>query len=118
MGKSKDCFREKVVLKDKDGNHIYMVFYIDLFKDVKSPEDKMHETDQQKPSHCEECNSDTIVDLEVIGAETNPIFWLCMECDALYLQYEMEETMKKLEGASDIWTNPEDWGWREKDEFN
>jgi hypothetical protein len=118
MGKSENSFREKVVVKDKEGNSIYMVFYVDLFKDVKSPEDKMHETGQKKPKCCEECGSESIVDLEVIGAETNPMFWLCMDCDALYLQYKLEETMEKLESASHIWTNPNDWGWRDKDEFN
>ena len=116
MGKSEKSLG-KIVVSSQDKT-TYLVFYTDLFTKSSTPEDRMHETNQKKPKCCSECESDAIVDLEVIGAEINPIFWLCLECDALYLQYELEDTMKKLEKASDVWTNHNDWGWREKDEFN
>ena len=117
MGKSQTSF-EKVVVSVNGDKTTYFVFYHDLFTKTSSPEERMHETNQKKPECCSECESDAIVDLEVLGAEINPIFWLCLECDALYLQYDLNETMSKLENAFNVWTNPEDWGWREKDEFN
>ena len=117
MGKSKNNF-EKVVVSLEGDKTTYLVFYKDLFMEKSSPEDRMHDTGLKKPKCSSECKSDTIVDLEVFGVEINPIFWLCLECDALFLQYELEETMEKLKNAFEVWTNPEDWGWREKDEFN
>jgi hypothetical protein len=101
---------------EQDNEITYMVFFEDLFI-CGDPIDRFHEVSKKRPCECCECESDQIVTLEVLGAE-KPLFWVCLECDALYLKESIETTLKELECTSGTWTNPNDWGQKNKDEFN
>ena len=116
MGKSKRNFA-KIVVEEDNSKITYMALLDDLFTADSTPYDRFREVGQKRPHECSECEGDAIVTLEILGVET-PVFWVCLECDALYLKFKIEETLKKLEKASGVWTNPEDWGYRDDDEFN
>ena len=38
--------------------------------------------------------------------------------DEIYLKYGIDETERELQLAKVYWTNPKDWGYRPKSEFN
>ena len=62
------------------------------------------------PKTCNHCNSHTIVAIEVLGAKNEALFWMCDDCEAIFLKFDSEETERLLEKSSKCWTNPEDWG--------
>tara|TARA_R100000458_G_C8271343_1_gene246055 strand:- start:903 stop:1235 length:333 start_codon:yes stop_codon:yes gene_type:complete len=109
---------DKVIIDLINNDTIYMVFFDDLFTQDSNPIDRFHEVDEKRPCECSECESRSIVDLDVLGSDKSPLFWVCLECDALYLKYSLEVTLDVLTVAAGTWTNPNDWGWRDKDEFN
>lgn len=116
MGKSKRCFA-KIVVEEENSKITYMALFDDLFTTDSAPHDRFHDVGKKRPHECLECQGDAISTLEILGVDV-PIFWVCLECDALYLQFSIEETLNKLEDASGVWTNPNDWGALDEDEFN
>tara|TARA_Y100001963_G_scaffold32966_2_gene45787 strand:+ start:14850 stop:15164 length:315 start_codon:yes stop_codon:yes gene_type:complete len=95
----------------------YMVVFEDLFTSKSNPVERFHDVDSKRPKLCEECDSKEIVNLEVLGVQGS-VFWVCLECDALYLKYKLKETLLRLRKAQGTWTNPNDWGWQDESEFN
>ena len=54
-----------------------------------------------------------------MGADKEGILlWECDDCNYMYLKYTLDKTEKELQSAKVYWTNPSDWGYRPKDEFN
>tara|TARA_R110002020_G_scaffold110582_6_gene255372 strand:+ start:1020 stop:1334 length:315 start_codon:yes stop_codon:yes gene_type:complete len=104
------------VIEEENSKLTYMALLDDLFTEKSSPHERFHESNQKMPNECYECSGDAITSLEILGVGS--IFWVCLECDALYLKLDIEETLNQLEGASGIWTNPNDWGYKDDDEFN
>ena len=56
--------------------------------------------------------------IEVLGAIDEPILWGCLKCDALFLKFSRSKTEVLLANAMGLWTNPQDWGYIERDLFN
>ena len=116
MGKGKERIA-KIVVETSKCKTTYMVLFEDLFTSKSNPVERFHDVNGTRPKCCEECKSNEIANLEVLGVK-NAVFWVCLECDALYLKYKLKETLMKLRGAQGTWTNPNDWGWKEKSEFD
>ena len=73
---------------------------------------------KNKPEKCPVCNSDSINGVEVMGTYEGPLFWECDECDCAILRFEEQETEDYLQLAKGLWTNPIDWGYVPRSEFN
>ena len=116
MGESRKSLA-KIVIERVDNKTTYMVFFEDLFEQ-NSDYANFHDTKQKRPESCSNCSSKEIAELEVIGAGNKPLFWVCLECDSLYMMRTIEQTMELLRKVTDTWTNPNDWGWKDKNEFN
>ena len=73
---------------------------------------------KKRPSNCPKCSSNSIVGVEVIGSYSGALFWECDECDCTVLRFREETTEKYLQLAKGLWTNPNDWGFVPRSEFN
>ena len=73
---------------------------------------------KSKPENCPCCNSETVMGIEVIGAEEGSLIWQCMKCDERYLRFSKIRTNKLIESVKDTYTCPEDWGYLPSEEFN
>lgn len=73
---------------------------------------------QKIPSHCKECNSDSIVGVEIMGAKSGILLWECEDCGEMFLKYNADITEVELQKAKDFWTNPRDWGYIPKSKFS
>jgi len=70
------------------------------------------------PETCSCCESDLLTGLEVMGGYDGVLLWECDECDEVMLRFTEEKTEKYLQLAKGYWTNPEDWGYVPRSEFN
>ncbi len=73
---------------------------------------------KKKPDECPCCSSDNIKGLEVMATYDGNLFWECYECEALFLRFNEKTTLKYLKKAVGLWTNPEDWAYVPRSEFN
>jgi hypothetical protein len=73
---------------------------------------------KEKPNKCPKCESDDIKGVEVMGTYEGILFWECDECDCAILRFEEYKTEEYLQQAKGLWTNPSDWGYVPKSEFN
>jgi len=73
---------------------------------------------KSKPENCPCCNSETVMGIEVMGANEGSLIWQCMKCDERYLRFSKIETNELLEKVKDTYTCPEDWGYLPSEEFN
>ena len=71
-----------------------------------------------KPSHCPHCHHDNIGGVEIMGAYMGNLLWECNECESMFLRFKKKKTEKYLQAAKGSWTNPSDWGYLPKSEFN
>tara|TARA_R100000353_G_scaffold36158_2_gene28905 strand:+ start:3202 stop:3528 length:327 start_codon:yes stop_codon:yes gene_type:complete len=72
----------------------------------------------KSPLTCNECNSQEIVGVEIMGADNGILLWECETCNEMFLKYEPEKTEIQLQKAKDYWTNPKDWGYLPKSKFS
>ena len=77
-----------------------------------------NESFADKPKKCLHCKSTSIKAIEVLGAIDEPILWGCLKCDTLYLKFSRSKTEVLLANAMGLWTNPNDWGYVERDLFS
>ena len=73
---------------------------------------------KEKPSKCPKCSCEEISGVEVMGTYEGRLFWECDECDYAILRFEEYKTEEYLQLAQGLWTNPSDWGFVPKSEFN
>tara|TARA_R110002020_G_scaffold82163_2_gene203410 strand:+ start:417 stop:761 length:345 start_codon:yes stop_codon:yes gene_type:complete len=73
---------------------------------------------KEKPDSCTECNSYDITGVEVMGSIEGIIFWECDDCEEIILRYPQKVTEKYLQLAKGLWTNPSDWGYVPRKNFN
>jgi hypothetical protein len=64
---------------------------------------------KEAPCKCEKCKSTTIVSVEVLGALDEPLFWMCNDCETIFLKFDNDRTERLLEQSSKCWTNTHDW---------
>jgi transposase-like protein len=72
----------------------------------------------KQPEKCPHCKSKGIVGIEVMGAYTGRLLWECEDCESYFLRFTKKATEKYLQSARDLWTNPEDWSYVPRSEFN
>lgn len=77
-----------------------------------------NESFEKRPKTCDYCKSAHMKAIEVLGAIDEPILWGCLKCDALFLKFSRSKTEVLLANAMGLWTNPQDWGYIERDLFN
>ena len=73
---------------------------------------------KHRPDVCPHCRSKEIVGLEIMGTRKDVLMWECDECHDVFLKFDKEITEKELQMAKGFWTNPNDWGYCPKAEYN
>jgi len=73
---------------------------------------------RKKIHECYECGGSIIIPLTVLGARTGPLLWDCGECGHMHLRFTPRYTEQLLRKASQLWSNPNDWGPRLDEYFN
>ena len=73
---------------------------------------------QNRPKACPECKSKSIRGVEVLGAYDGPILWGCLDCGNLLRRFGIKRTEQMLKAVKDTYTNPSDWGFKERSEFS
>jgi transposase-like protein len=73
---------------------------------------------KSKPSHCPHCHSEKISGVEVMGAYMGNLLWECDKCDSIFLRFKKDKTEEYLQAAKGAWTNPNDWCYVPKSQFN
>jgi hypothetical protein len=73
---------------------------------------------KNKPTKCSKCGCKDIQGVEVMGTYEGTLFWECEECDSAILRFEENKTEEYLQLAKGLWTNPSDWGYVPRSEFN
>ena len=113
-----------VYIKNKAGKNKVRMIAIDDLREHKSPniikDIKLgsYEIFEIKPEKCGACNSNYIYQIELFGARHAPLLWECGKCNKAFLRFNAEATKEDLFYASEVWTNPQDWGYQEPSEFN
>lgn len=72
----------------------------------------------KRPHKCSVCSSKEIVGVEVMGGYNGILFWECDICEYAILRFEEDLTEQYLQLAKGVWTNPDDWGYVPRSEFN
>lgn len=75
-------------------------------------------TSRKRPENCVKCKSKEIIGVEVMGGYDGVLLWECDKCEHTILRFKKETTEKYLQLAKGLWTNPEDWGYVPRSEFN
>ena len=73
---------------------------------------------RNRPKKCPECDGNSVRGIEILGAYDGPIIWGCLECGNLLRRFSVKRTEKMLETVKDTYTNPEDWGFKDRSEFS
>ena len=73
---------------------------------------------KEQPDTCYHCDSSLITGVEVIGGYDGILLWECDDCGEMMLRFAEETTEKYLQLAKGLWTNPSDWGYVPRSEFN
>jgi hypothetical protein len=71
-----------------------------------------------EPLECPACKSDKFRAYEILGAHDDPIVWECSKCDMRYPRFNLDVMEVLLQKVKGLWTNPNDWGFSPKEEFN
>jgi hypothetical protein len=73
---------------------------------------------KDRPKACPHCQSNNIIGIEIMGVDEDILLWECDSCQCIYLRYDKDSTEKELQIAKSYWTNPRDWGYCPKSQFN
>tara|TARA_R100000781_G_C4065792_1_gene122736 strand:+ start:493 stop:807 length:315 start_codon:yes stop_codon:yes gene_type:complete len=63
----------------------------------------------KQPCECHMCGGHDINKIEVLGASSKPLLWICDECGEFFLMRSAIITEVLLTKAKCLYTNPEDW---------
>ena len=61
------------------------------------------------PKECQICTSSKFATLELVGIDTQPVFWECEECGALLCIKKRSWIEDRIALTHEFWTNPSDW---------
>ncbi|QDP45740.1 MAG: hypothetical protein Unbinned5179contig1000_27 [Prokaryotic dsDNA virus sp.] len=64
---------------------------------------------EECPKECSQCKSKEIIGLEILGASSEVLLWICDTCDHLHLKLDKARTEELLENSTKVWSNPNDW---------
>ena len=103
-----------------------MILVVDLVGELKGSlvkqlvdEEFRYNVFKKIPPVCPHCLPEEVSGIEIMGADKDGILlWECDDCNYMYLKYTLDKTEKELQSAKVYWTNPSDWGYRPKSEFN
>ena len=73
---------------------------------------------KHRPFACPHCHSKKIIGVEVMGGVEGILLWECDNCNDVFLKFDKEITEKGLQKARAFWTNPNDWGYCPKSQYN
>ena len=73
---------------------------------------------KHRPKQCPECESKSVRGVEILGAYDGPILWGCLDCGNLLRRFSIKRTEQMLKVVKDTYTNPSDWGFKERSEFS
>ena len=73
---------------------------------------------KSKPNKCKRCGGLVILGVEIMGAYDGILFWECDICENTILRFKRDLTEKYLQLAKGLWTNPSDWGYVPRKNFN
>ena len=73
---------------------------------------------KHRPSSCPHCHSKEIIGIEVMGGKEGVLLWECEKCNDVFLKFDKDITEKGLQKARTCWTNPNDWGYCPKSQYN
>ena len=68
-----------------------------------------HTVFEECPKECSQCKSQDIIGLEILGASSDILLWICDKCDHLHLKLDKAKTERLLENSTKVWSNPSDW---------
>jgi hypothetical protein len=71
-----------------------------------------------KPKCCPSCKKTHIIGLEILGTREGTIMWICDDCDALFLKYDIDRTEAWINRGKSFWTTPQDWLVPQKGDLN
>ena len=80
--------------------------------------DTKNKISKVKPKHCDKCDCQDMLGVEVMGAYDGILFWECHQCESVVLRFQEKTTKKYLKLAKGVWTNPSDWGYVPRSKFN
>jgi hypothetical protein len=117
MEKSKTHVRKKV-------KYTEMTVYDDLvveeadthLKSLGIKEDDL--VYKHRPKECAHCKHKKLINIEVLGAYGETLFWECGKCESLFCKLPKAETEKYLKKGSQYWTSKQDWIHPKKDKRN
>jgi len=72
---------------------------------------------EECPKECSQCKSKDILGLEILGASSDILLWICDKCDHLHLKLDKAKTEKLLENSTKVWSNPTDWELPDRKEY-
>ena len=70
------------------------------------------------PKECNICTSTKFASLELVGIDTEPVFWECYECGALLCRKKRSWIEDRIARTHDYWTNPNDWDIPPRETFS
>ena len=73
---------------------------------------------EEAPDKCPACMNKKFRGYEILGAYDEPLVWECCKCDMRFPRFELEKMEELLDKVKDLWTNPNDWGYQDREEFN
>jgi len=75
-------------------------------------------TYKECPEKCNICDENKFASLELVGVDTEPVFWECDSCGALLCIKERDWIEDKIAITCSYWTNPDDWEIPARKTFN
>tara|TARA_R100000664_G_C2749882_1_gene137206 strand:- start:664 stop:999 length:336 start_codon:yes stop_codon:yes gene_type:complete len=108
----------------KKAKYTEMTIYTDLIVEeadtcLKSlgiqDKDKVYE---KKPKECVHCKCKRIINIEVLGAYDDTLFWECSDCESLFCKLPKDKTEQYLKKGREYWTTRRDWVLPEKGRLN
>tara|TARA_R110002020_G_scaffold128392_4_gene287777 strand:+ start:9819 stop:10160 length:342 start_codon:yes stop_codon:yes gene_type:complete len=70
------------------------------------------------PSKCPACANKKFRGYEILGAYHKPLVWECCKCEMRYPRFKLKKMEELLDKVKDLWTNPNDWGYEPREDFN
>ena len=61
------------------------------------------------PNECYVCSGHSFSELSLLGIYNKPVFYECIECNALHLKYDQDWLEGQFIGLQNVWINPNDW---------
>ena len=73
---------------------------------------------KHRPLSCPHCHSRKMIGIEVMGGKEDVLLWECEKCRYVFLKFDKDVTEETLQRAKSYWTNPNDWGYCPKSQYN